>query len=588
MSMMVTAFTFEDLAQAIEADVHGLSNPQRVANDLRLVAKWCGRTANEMPVRLRDVRPMIDALHPATLGLSAGRLRNVRTSVRKAFAIIGHLDNRPRTKQFERLPPDWKVLRAKLDGTWMQSRLDQFVRFCGEHGIGPDMVDAETFAAWGAWRESGVACLAKDPHKAVRQGISAWNRASETVDGWPGRRIHRESRRKVVNIPLDAFPPEFAADIERFRERVTAPRKHRLRRGRPKSRYKPLSAKSADRRVEAIRLAATALVEAGEVEAHEITCIADVASPEAADLVVAAMEDRLGVLTEYALSVVKWLRNVAGRLAEWGALEVHGEDWDAWRDLFEDEDLRAVRPRGIGRRNKQRLAQFDSDANVAAVLSYPYQTAARLEAKRRNGRVTVEMAREMEAAVAVLILQALPVRRANLASIDMTRHLRAPLRRGESGRLSFPAEEVKNNTPLEAALSPDKWALIDLYRRHYRPLLTVDAATSPHLFPARDGGGHATPAGLASMIGKRLYRATGIRMNLHLWRHFIAMLWLRDHPAQYDVVRALLGHATNSQATQRYAELETIAAAAQSDRVLERRRTGLRVQKPRKERKWRR
>lgn len=588
MNMMVTALSFEDLAQIIETNDHGLSNPQRVANDLRLVARWCGRTANEMPARLRDVRPMVDNLHPATLGLSAGRLRNVRTSVRKAFAVMGHLDNRPKTKQHENLPPAWTALRAELHGTWMQSRLDQFMRFCAETDIVPTGVDAETFVAWGRWRESGVACLAADPHKAVRQGISAWNRASETIEFWPGRPITRESRRKIVNLPLDIFPPEFAADIERFRERVTAPRKHRLRRGRPKSRYKPLSERSADRRIEAIRLAATALVEAGEVEVHEITCIADVASPEAADLVVAAMEDRLSTLTEYALSIVKWLRNVAGRLAEWGEIEVHDEDWDAWRDLLEDEDLKALRPRGIGRRNKQRLAQFDSDANIAAVLSYPYQTAARLEAERRNGRLTIEMAREMEAAVAVLILQTLPVRRTNLASIDMARHLRAPLRRRESGGLSFPAEEVKNNTPLDAGLSADKWALIELYRRHYRPLLSADAATSSYLFPARDGEGHAAPAALATMIGKRLYRATGIRMNLHLWRHLISMLWLRDHPAQYDVVRALLGHASNSQATQRYAELETVAAAAQSDRVLEKRRTGLRSQKPRKERKWNR
>lgn len=590
MSLLKTAFTIEDLACAIEGG--GVSLPdakaKRIAGDLRLIARWCGRTPEELPARLRDLRPLIADLHPARIGISAGRLANVRTSVRKAFELMGQIDNRPRPKQHEHLPPAWKVLREALAGTWMQSRLDQFMRFCAEAGVGPAEVDAETFAAWGRWRESGVACLAADPHKAVRQGISAWNRAVATVPGWAVRRIEKEDRRRVVNLPLEAFPPSFGADIERFRARVTRSRARRRRLGASDYRYKPLSARSVDRRVEAIRLAATALVEAGEMEAAQITRVADVATPEAADLMVLAMEERNRDLTEYALSAVKGLRNVASRLAEWGDLELDEDDRDAWRDLFQDPDIKALRPKGIGRRNRERLAQFHSDANIAAVLSYPYHTAARLEAERKAGRVTIDMAREMAAAVAVLLLQTLPVRRANLASIDMTRHLRAPLRRRENGLLSFPEEEVKNQVALEAALSPEKWALVETYRRHYRPRLCHDAAANPHLFPAREGDGHASPASLGVMIGKRLYRATGVRMNLHLWRHFIASLWLRDHPGKYDVVRALLGHANNSQTTRRYAELEVAAAAALSDGVVERNRSAVRRAKPRKERRWKR
>ncbi len=61
------------------------------------------------------------------------------------------------------------------------------------------------------------------------------------------------------------------------------------------------------------------------------------------------------------------------------------------------------------------------------------------------------------------------------------------------------------------------------------------------LFPAR-GGGHRAASNLGQEMSKVIYKATGLRMNAHLFRHLAGMLYLAQNPGDYETVRRLLGH----------------------------------------------
>jgi integrase len=61
---------------------------------------------------------------------------------------------------------------------------------------------------------------------------------------------------------------------------------------------------------------------------------------------------------------------------------------------------------------------------------------------------------------------------------------------------------------------------------------------------------------MGSRLTKRLRAEIGIDMNLHLFRHFGAMLYLEAHPGQYEVVRRLLGHRELSQTLNAYVGFE--------------------------------
>jgi len=43
-------------------------------------------------------------------------------------------------------------------------------------------------------------------------------------------------------------------------------------------------------------------------------------------------------------------------------------------------------------------------------------------------------------------------------------------------------------------------------------------------------------------MSKVIYKATGLRMNAHLFRHLAGMLYLAQNPGDYETVRRLLGH----------------------------------------------
>ncbi|WP_404381702.1 hypothetical protein [Caenispirillum salinarum] len=601
-SLLATSPTFEDLAQYVETSDIPPAQRKRMAGAVRRIAHWCGRVPEEMPARLKDVRPLVGDLHPARLGVSPKTLANTKTLMRRAFEMAGGMDTRPKTKRTDDLPAAWKDLFARLqqDGkSWVAPKLSQFVRFCVEGGIEPDEVCDDTFSRWLAWREAGTGCLAKDPAHAVHQGMQAWNAAARTVSGWPQTEIHRPSRRVTVNIDLAILPQSFRDQLETFKRLTTIDAREQSLveevldvfdegEGETPDGCKKVQRRTVEAMEEYIKLAATALVKSGIKPPGDIRGLADVATPQAARLAINDMAKRRGRVTEYALSFAKRLHNVAHRLEYHGWNAISEDDRRAWNTLLGNAKLKKLAPKGLTPKNRERLGQLLAEPNIHRVMSLPFAVFEDLETQRKARRsVTIPMARKMEKAIALLLLQILPLRRKNLTSVRFGENLLPPTFCKGPGRLYFSAEEVKNDKPVDVTISPDKWRMIQVYRSHYRPLLCVNAVSNGYLFPARDGNGHLSYQHMARTVAAAVKDATGLTMNMHLWRHFIAALWLRLNPKSYEMVRVFLGHAQGSRATARYAELETMFAAELADKEFEKLRHR-RKPKPRTERKWKR
>jgi hypothetical protein len=62
-------------------------------------------------------------------------------------------------------------------------------------------------------------------------------------------------------------------------------------------------------------------------------------------------------------------------------------------------------------------------------------------------------------------------------------------------------------------------------------------------------------------------------MNVHLFRHFAAMLFLDAHPGEYETMRRVLGHKRLQTTINFYTGLDNLAAARRFDeRIQELRR----------------
>lgn len=120
-------------------------------------------------------------------------------------------------------------------------------------------------------------------------------------------------------------------------------------------------------------------------------------------------------------------------------------------------------------------------------------------------------------------------------------------------------------------MPPETARLLDLYLRDYHPRLTDGPC--PWLFPGRGNKAKSREL-LGDQVSKHVFKATGLHVNLHLFRHVAAKLYLDRNPGGYEVCRRILGHRSIETTTRFYAGTETAAASRHfDDEILKLRRS---------------
>jgi integrase len=169
-------------------------------------------------------------------------------------------------------------------------------------------------------------------------------------------------------------------------------------------------------------------------------------------------------------------------------------------------------------------------------------------------------------AVALELLIMAPIRSKNLASLDIDRHLRPA---GRKLMLTIPADEVKNGVDLDFELPDQSANLICWYIKNVREAEPGNSA----LFPSPEGGCKDKDT-LAIQVMGTVKRYTGFTVNLHLFRHIAALIYLRLNPGGYEVVRRVLGHRRMDTTSNSYVGLEATAAARHFDAQILKLRNG--------------
>jgi integrase len=89
------------------------------------------------------------------------------------------------------------------------------------------------------------------------------------------------------------------------------------------------------------------------------------------------------------------------------------------------------------------------------------------------------------------------------------------------------------------------------------------------LFPGRCDGAKQKGK-LSIQITQRIFKATGLRMTVHQFRHAAGAIILQSHPGNYALVQLLLGHRNIQTTINSYVGLESIQATAVfTQRVIE-------------------
>jgi integrase len=225
--------------------------------------------------------------------------------------------------------------------------------------------------------------------------------------------------------------------------------------------------------------------------------------------------------------------------------------------------------KGIAARNKAKLREIVGGRqqrliDLGEILIDEVNQELDRRARKRPGvrraeLIDPELARDVMCAVASDILLARAPRKDNL----MRGRLSWISWQGELATIRVPNVEVKgwsaDDPDLVIPLGLNESRRLRLYLDKVRPkaLRNGDEA-NPFIFPAQGPtiGRDAPFIGLIERLMRHTKRIVGIRMNPHLYRHFVGWIWLKKDPNRLPDVQRLLGHKSLETTLRYYAEID--------------------------------
>ena len=538
--------TLGDVIAFVETDL-SVSPAQRRDRlcALRCLAKALNRSPHLIPAAPAKLREILDDVLPAAHGFKRGRWTNIRSRVTAAVAQTG-IPVIP-GRWTNTLTPAWALLIDSVEIKAGRLGLSRLSHYCSDRGIAPEQVDRALFDRFLV--ELEAQSMSGSPQNQHKVAIEQWDIAVATVPGWPQVLIGKPKTDRTYSLDWSDFPASFVADLEAFLRRSSANgpfAEHYVR---------PQRESTIDLQRKQLRQMASLLVLAG-TPVDKVTSLAVLAALPNAKTILEAAHARTGDGSQQLLAFAILLKIIA---QHW----VHAAPDDVARLSTYAKRLTPER-RGMTEKNRERLHQFDHVDNLHALLDLPRAVFAELGKRQK---VTRKDALRAQYAMIVELLTVAPMRFANVAWLDLDRHV---ITTGRGARqvthLVIPAHEVKNSEPLEVVLPADTVAMLAVYRTRYLPLIC--ATPTPLLFPS-DKGRRRNTGTFSTGMKTFIARETGLVMNAHLFRHLGVTLYLTRHPDDLETARRILGHKSIVTTMRFYAEIKTAACFARYDKMIE-------------------
>ena len=508
---------------------------------LRQFAKATDRPLEVIPARYSAVRNDLAKWHHVPAGLTAKTVMNHRSNTKGALLYLAREKGIP--EHGTPLTAAWEELRSKVKDALVRSRVSSIIRYCSANGIAPVQVDEETVDKFVDYR----ARCSKPADSAFRRLLArAWNANIGTIPGWPKRRLIEPSKKSAVEIGWDEFPRQLQNDVDKYEIRLT-----QVRKGRTGRHIKPLRQTTLQARRAELQAAARMAVKIG-IPIKKLDSLRSMLKPNVAERILDAYWEKNG--DKPKLYTVYLARRFLAIAKETKCLNDKDCDrlQEMWRRLYDERPAE-----GLTDKNLDFLRKVLTPGVWSRVLKLPIAMMA--EARRCQQHAPIRAAVIAQLAVAIAILSVAPVRLANLTSIRLGMNLNKPDGPGSDYWLHFTPADTKNNIRLEFVFKEYLTRLIDEYINDFWPTL-LRGRTEDYLFPGLREGAKGKIS-FSVQITKRIYKATGLKMTVHQFRHAAGAIILKNRPGEFELVRQILGHRSIATTMRCYVGLETIQAS---------------------------
>lgn len=507
---------------------------------LRLLAKWTGKSLDDLPASLPRLAELIDQVNPISIGVRPKQLSQLKLDCRDAIAFSGLVSGAVAVgRQAKVSSPAWSIVEGRLDEPRLLTGLIRFVRWCVRAGVRPRDVDDQVLDRFVA--DVQRTSERKNQYQLKRTTALVWNEIG-------GRHSHLKlqllteppSRLRKTRIPLDQFPAEFIADWNAFAAWAGGQDVF-VDDVRP-VRLASISLVTIRSRM---HLAADTLVRSG-TPIESVTSLAVLTEVEAFRSILRQRhEDVAGEA------------NIDNSLLAANLIQI-ARDWVKVGDtvLAKLKELKKKQPKpelAMTAKNKRLVRQFDDPELVQRFLSVPERIWNQVEEKATSSRPLSKWdLASAQAAIGLAILMSMPIRRKNLTALVFDENIL--IRQSMQSTLFVPQADTKSFNDIEFDIPPqlERWLLE--YRHCVAP--AVIGFAPKYLFCDAKGGLKGFAA-VQYLVQRYLTLYLGIHMNPHAYRHLAAKFLLDDSPGAYREVQELLGHKKLETTAIFYAGLDT-------------------------------
>ena len=506
---------------------------------VRQFAKVVDRPLEVIPARYSAVRNDLANWHHVPAGLTAKTVMNHRSNVKGMLLWLGREKGVP--EHGAPLSAEWEELRALVKDPLHRSRLSSFMRFCSANNITP-LVDEVVVDRFMDYRTR----CGKPADAAFRRLLArAWNANVATIPGWPKRRLEEPPVKSAVEIDWEQFHKGLRRDVDRYEDSLK-----RVRKSRSGRHIKPLRPGTIRARRAELQAAARMAVKIG-IPIEKLNSLRSMLKPKVVEKILDAYWKNNGDQPRvYTINLARRFVAIAKETKCIGDADCERLS-EMWRRLYDERPAE-----GLTNKNLEFLRKVLTPGVWGRVLKLPM---AMMAEARRQQHAPVRAAVIAQMAVAIAILAVAPVRLVNLTSIRLGINLQKPDGPDSDYWLHFTPEDTKNNVRLEFVFKEYLTRLIDEYVHDYWPRL-LRGRKEDYLFPGlRDGA--KGKISFSVQITKRIYKATGLKMTVHQFRHAAGAIILKNRPGEFELVRQILGHRSIATTMRCYVGLETIQAS---------------------------
>ena len=506
-------------------------------SSMRQIAKALDKPMEVIPARYSAVRADLLGLHHVPAGLTAKTMQNHKSNTKSALLWLAREKAVP--EHGAPLTVEWEARRVAAKDGVARSRLSSFMRYCSANDISPAEVDDVAVDRFVGYR----ARCGKPADDAFRRLLArAWNANIAIIPGWPTQRLVEPLVKAAVEIEWEAFPEGLRRDVDRYLQGLT-----RIRKSRTGQRIRPLKESTIRTRRAELQAVARMAVKTG-VPIAKLDSLSALLAPDVAEKVLDAYWQKNGENPK--LFTIDLACRFPAIAKETKCLnDEECERLDEIRRGLEDH-----RQEGLTDKNIAFLRQVLTPGVWERVLKLPFTMMA--EARRQQAHGSVSTA---QLAVAIAVLSVAPIRLQNLTAIRLGTNLIKPDGPNSNYWLNFPDYDVKNRVRLDFPLEQYLTRLIDEYVRDFRPTL-LRGRNEDYLFPGQREGAKGKTSFSGQIVG-RIYKATGLKMTVHQFRHAAGAIILKQRPGEYELVRRLLGHRSVQTTISSYIGLNGIQAS---------------------------